>query len=72
MQMDDDHCRRELSVHITVISLTSGFSTHLSTPAVVTDVPVPVAHPTSSGEDSFAAGILSQLGISAHMADRDD
>ena len=72
MQMDDDHCHRELSVPVTAISSTSGFSTRLSTPAVGTDVPVSVAHPTSSGEDSFAAGILSQVGISAHMADCDD
>ena len=72
VQMDDEHRRRELSVPVTAISSTSGFSTRLSTPAVGTDVPVSVTHPTPSGEDSFAAGVLSQLGIPAHMGDRDD
>ena len=44
----------------------------MSTPVLGSNIPVPVTHPTPSGEDSFAAGILSQLGISAHMADHDD
>jgi len=69
MQMDDER-RRELSVPATAISSTSGFSTRMSTPGF--DTSVPVTHPTPSGEDSFAAGVLSQLGIPAHMADRDD
>ena len=37
-----------------------------------TDIPTSVTRPTPSGEDSFAAGILSQLGISVHMADHND
>ena len=32
-------------------------------------ISVPITHPTSSGVDSFAAGILSKLGIPTHMAD---
>lgn len=73
VQMDDEHRRRrEPSVPITAISSTSGVSTRLSTPAIGADIPVHVIHPTPSGEESFAAGVLSQLGIPAHMADRDD
>ena len=68
----DDERRREPSIPVTAISSTSGFSTRLSTPALGSDIPVPVTHPASSGEDSFAAGILSQLGIPMHMADRND
>ena len=64
-----DDIRREPSIPAT--SITSGFSTRLSTPAG-TDIPTSVTRPTPSGEDSFAAGILSQLGISVHMADRND
>ena len=70
--MDDEPRHRELSIPVTAISSTSGFSTHMSTPVLGSDIPIPVTHPTPSGEDSFAAGILSQLGIPAHMADRDD
>ena len=66
--MDDEPHRRELSIPVTAISSTSGFSTRMSTPGS----DIPVTHPTPSGEDSFAAGVLTQLGISAHMADRDD
>jgi hypothetical protein len=61
----DDHHRREPSIPVTAISSHSGFSTRLSTP-------VPVTRPTPSGADSFAAGILSKLGIPAHMADRNE
>ena len=57
--MDDEH-RRELSIPATAIS---GNSTRTSIPATV---------PTPSGEDSFAAGILTRLGIPIHMADRND
>jgi hypothetical protein len=56
----DDECRCEPSIPITG---TSGISTRLSTPVTV---------PTPSGEDSFAAGILTRLGIPIHMADRND
>ena len=69
--MDDEH-RCEPSIPITAISSTSGFSTCLSTPALGSDIPVPVTHPAPSGKDSFAAGILSQLGIPTHMADCND
>lgn len=72
VQVDDEPRRREPSIPVTVISSTSGFSTRMSTPALGSDIPIPVTLPTPSGEDSFAAGILSQLGIPAHMADRDD
>src|ERR1700678_56119 len=72
----DDERHREPSVPVTAISSTSAFSTrpstHPSTPAVGFDIPVPVTHPTPSGDDSFAAGILSQLDIPIHMADRND
>ena len=61
--MDDEH-RREPSIPATVIS--SALSTRLPTPAS------DLTHPTPAGVDTFAAGILSQLGISAHMADRND
>jgi uncharacterized protein YdcH (DUF465 family) len=68
----DDERRREPSIPVTAISSTSGFSTRLSTPALGSDIPVPITHPTSSGADSFAAGILSKLGIPTHMADRNE
>src|ERR1700679_888711 len=69
--MDDEH-RREPSIPVTAISSTSGFSTRFSTPALGSDIPVPITRSTTSGDDSFAAGILSQLGIPIHMADRHD
>jgi uncharacterized protein YdcH (DUF465 family) len=69
--MDDEH-RREPSIPVTAISSTSGFSTRFSTPALGSDVPVPIARATTSGDDSFAARILSQLDIPTHMADRND
>ena len=69
--MDEEH-RREPSIPVTAISTTSGFSTRFSTPAHGSDIPVPITHPTASGDDSFAEGIFSQLGIPMHMADRND
>ena len=66
----DDERRREPSIPVT--ASTSGFSTRLPTPAHGSDVPVPITHPTSSGVDSFAAGILLKLGIPTHMADRNE
>ena len=69
--MDDERCH-EPSIPITAISSTSGFSTCLSTPALGSNIPVPITRPAPSGEDSFAAGILSQLGIPIHMADHND
>ena len=72
----DDECRHEPSIPVTAISSTSGFSTCVSTcvstPALGSDIPVPINRPTTSGDDSFAAGILSQLDIPTHMADRND
>ena len=50
--------------------LTSEFSTCPPTPA--SEVPALGAHHPPAGADSFAARILSQLGIPAHMADRSD
>jgi hypothetical protein len=64
----DDARRREPSIPASALS--SGFSTRLHTP--VSDMPASVTNPTLAGVDSFAAGILSQLGIAAHMADRND
>ena len=61
-----DDVRREPSVPATAI--TSGFSTRLPTPAG--DPSSLITHPTPAVADSFKAGVLSQLGISAHMADR--
>lgn len=66
----DDECHREPSIPITAKS--SGVSTRTSTPATGFDVSVPITRSTPSGDDSFAAGILSQLGIPSHMADRND
>jgi uncharacterized protein YdcH (DUF465 family) len=66
VQVDD--VRREPSVPMT--GITSGFSTRPPTPAG--DVPTLDTRSSLAGGDSFAAGILSQLGISAHMADRND
>jgi hypothetical protein len=67
--VDDEH-HREQSIPVTVISSRgesrSEFSTRASTPVPVTDVPTP------SGGNSFAAGILSRLGLPIHMADRND
>jgi hypothetical protein len=63
-----DDVRREPSVPVT--GITSEFSTRAPTPAG--DVSALVTRPSPAGVDSFAAGILSQLGISAHMADRND
>ena len=60
--------RRDPSIPAT--GLTSEFSTRPPTPA--SEVPALGAHPPPAGADSFAAGILSQLGIPAHMADRND
>ena len=70
----DDECRREPSIPVTAVSSTSGLcvSTRVSTPALGSDIPVPINRPTTSGDDSFAAGILSQLDIPTHMADRND
>lgn len=68
-----DDVRREPSVPMT--GITSGFSTRLPTPAgdvPAGDVPASDTRSSLAGGDSFAAGILSQLGISAHMADRND
>jgi hypothetical protein len=70
VQVDDERRHREPSVPTTIISSRSGFSTRLSTPATGSDIPV--VHSAPSGTDSFAAGILSQLGIPIHMADRND
>ena len=69
VQMDDEH-HREPSIPITAKS--SGVSTRTSTPATGFDVSVPITRSTPSGDDSFAAGILSQLGIPSHMADHND
>jgi hypothetical protein len=68
----DDERRREPSIPVTAISSTSGFSTRVSTPALGSDIPVPITRSTASDADSFAVGILTKLGISAHMADRND
>ena len=67
--IDDAH-RREPSIPVTAIS--SGLSTRLPTPASDVAAMASIIHPTTAGVDSFAAGILSKLGISAHMADRND
>ena len=67
--IDDAH-RREPSIPVTAIS--SGLSTCLPTPSSDVAAVASIIHPTTAGVDSFAAGILSQLGISAHMADRND
>jgi len=64
----DDVRHREPSIPVTAIS--SGFSTRPATPG--SDIAASITHPTPAGVDSFAAGILSQLGIPAHMADRND
>lgn len=68
----DDERRREPSVPVTAISsaLSSGFSTRQPTPG--SDITASITHPTPAGGESFAAGILSQLGLPAHMADRND
>ena len=68
--MDDERCYHEPSVPAMAISSCSGLSTRVSTPAIGSDITV--THSAPSGMDSFAAGILSQLGISIHMADHND
>ena len=64
----DDTCRREASIPMTAVS--SELSTRLPTPA--SDVIASASHPTTGGVDSFAAGVLTQLGIPAHMANHND
>ena len=53
-------------------AISSGLSTRLPTPASDVAAMASIIHPTTAGVDSFAAGILSQLGISAHMGDHND
>ena len=66
--MDDGH-HRDASIPVTAVSSCSGVSTRLSTPAVGSNI---LTCPLPSGSDSFESGILSQLGIPTHLADRSD
>ena len=65
----DDEQHRQPSVPVTAIS--SGLSTRPPTPGG-SDITASIAHPTPAGVESFAAGILSQLGLLSHMADHND
>ena len=65
VQMDDGY-HHDASITATVVSSNSGVSTRLSSPGVGSNIPT---CPLPSGSDSYESGILSQLGISTHLAD---
>src|SRR6266568_3435916 len=65
MQIDDQHC--EASMAPTVVSSCSGMSTIQATPAASCP-----EMPVVSASDTFRLTALTQLGISAHLADHTD